>query len=650
MKTWKLVSMFLLAFVAGACDDESAGEIDGGVGSAEQADVVWGYEAKTVLKNSGEVRVPLKLSRAVNSAVKITVEAEKRDVNTIAREGIDFNIPEKVVTIPAGDTIAFLKLDLLDDGKMTIDREIKLRMTGVYGGGKMGELKTTSLYIVNNAFVEFEKAKWETWESANVETSSEVVRNSRFVPLVITGELTEAATIVLEVTDRSAIEPTHFTVEKEFRVSPGQTRIEVEVKPVDDSEINDDRIFILKIKEIRGGNLVLGKATPECEVKILSEEIQRNLFWEKTELNVEDKEAVLDIPVVLDKVPLAAFTVDIEVDADGTDAVEGVDYEILTPQVSIDASRKATVQVKVLNNREINAGRTLALKFANITDNTIFVNNESNTFTLAIDNSDFPTFEEKGEELEIGVYEYKEVWIAIPAVDRERTITLKYSTTETEPGTYFDDFTESVIVSANANRVSVPLITKYTINFPKVAPRVTMSIEKVDDFVLDNGETNTYVLTQNKYSKWLGEYTFTDTYAKWTLNVIVTAGSTGEEIAANWNKKLVVKSLDGVLGLSDAQWYIEFDPENTTGNLLLNEKLFNYDILESDSEGNDIHGYIYWIDWSTDGATQTIPVIFKEDGSIIWDTNDYFSIRFKRNESTEYKDYTYFQNITMTKK
>ena len=108
-------------------------------------------------------------------------------------------------------------------------------MTGVYGG-KPGTPGSVLLHIVSNAFVEFEKAKWETWESANVETSSEEVRNSRLVPLIITGEITEPATIVFEVTDSSAIEPTHFTVEKELVVTPGMTRVNVEIKPVDDED------------------------------------------------------------------------------------------------------------------------------------------------------------------------------------------------------------------------------------------------------------------------------------------------------------------------------------------------------------------------------------------------------------------------------
>ena len=154
-----------------------------------------------------------------------------------------------------------------------------------------------------------------------------------------------------------------------------------------------------------------------------SEEILRNLSWEKVSQETTDEESIIRIPVSLNKVPLAAFTVDIVADGE-SDAVKNLDYEILTPQVSIDASRQAIVEVKVLNNREVNADRKLILKFANITDNTVFVKDNAKSFTLEIKNSDFPVFEGGGEAIED---ETNEVSISIPAVNRERVITLAYS-------------------------------------------------------------------------------------------------------------------------------------------------------------------------------------------------------------------------------
>ncbi len=554
--------MLLLACMAGACDDDFAGEEN--VLSTGKAEVSFGYEAKTVLKNAGQVSVPVRLDAPVSNAVKITVKAEDGGTNTIiAREGVDFNLPDRVVTIPAGDTVAYLAVDLLDDGKTDNDREIKLTITGVYGG-KVGEQKAVSLYVVSNAFVEFEKTKWETWESANVETSSEEIKNSRFVPLTITGNLREAVTIVLEVQDGSAIEPTHFTVEKEVTVAPGSTQVNVEVKPVDDIEMNEDRVFSLKIKEIRGGNLLIGKTNSSCEVKILSEEILRTLSWGIASQSKADEEDILDIPVYLDKTPLAPFTVDI-ITVGATDAVEGVDYEILTRQIEMTSARQATVRVKVLRNPEITTDRVLVLNFNKITDETVFASENAGAFTLTIQNSDFPSFE--GATLEAIEDEENEVVISIPAVDRQRTITLEYATTEQTPGTYFETPSTTLTVPAGATEVRLPLQVKYTVDFPEVVPEFTASIVKVDDFALENINTK-LVLAPCHYRKMLGTWRMVSEVPN-SMNAVDIIVSVGE-----FKKKYLCKTETSICPNygSPQQWSMNYDSATGQIQFVMGEK------------------------------------------------------------------------------
>lgn len=639
MKIWKLISLLLLAAFLGACDDDVK-EADDEMGGATGTDVEvrFGYEAKTVLKNGGQVQVPVKLAKAISNTVKVTIAAEKASADTDAREGIDFNLPEKIVTIPAGDTVGYVVVDLLDNGKADNDRIVKLNMTGVYGG-KPGTPGSVLLHIVSNAFVEFEKAKWETWESANVETSSEEVRNSRLVPLIITGEITEPATIVFEVTDSSAIEPTHFTVEKELVVTPGMTRVNVEIKPVDDEEVNDDRIFILKIKEIKGSNLLIGKNNVNCEVKILSEEILRNLSWEKVSQETTDEESIIRIPVSLNKVPLAAFTVDIVADGE-SDAVKNLDYEILTPQVSIDASRQAIVEVKVLNNREVNADRKLILKFANITDNTVFVKDNAKSFTLEIKNSDFPVFVGGGEAIEDKT---NEVSISIPAVNRERVITLSYSSTESVAGTYFTLPAETITVPAGAESVKLPVVVKYTNEFPAVVPEFTMSIVKVDDVVLENTVNTTLVLTPCDYRKLLGVYVLSqqgdNIPAGFFGDITVSAGDNDQIIRENFNQKLVCK---GTFGGFTGTFYIMFI-SGTAGEVIFKEQVLD----EKLDFGTDGVSRVGWGLWSNLNATR-LPVIFNSTFNIItWDTKDNVCLALLDNPG---KVWRYGQNFVMTKK
>lgn len=653
MKIWKLISLLLLTAFVGACDDDekwSDNENGGNAGGSEtNVEACFGYEAKTVLKNAGQVLVPVKLAKPVSSAVKVTVAAEKGSGDTDAREGIDFNLPEKVVTIPAGDTVAHLTVDLLDNGKTDNERVVKLNMTGVYGG-KLGTPHSASLHIVSNAFVEFGKAKWETWESANVETSSEEVRNSRFIPLTITGEITEPATIVFEVTDSSAIEPTHFSVEKELVVTPGTTTVNVEIKPVDDLEVNDDRIFILKIKEIRGGNLLIGKTNSSCEVKILSEEILRSLSWGETSKEVTDQETIIRVPVSLDKVPLETFTVDIVAD-DQTDAVEGVDYQILTSQISIDASRQATVEVKVLNNREVNADRTLVLKFANITDNTISIKENAKSFTLGIKNSDFPVFVGGEEAVEDAM---NEVSISIPAVDRERIITLEYSSTESVEGTYFTIPAETVVVPAGAESVQLSVDVKYTVEFPTVAPELTVSIVKVDEVVLENAVNTTLVLTPCDYRKLIGDWDFKigsyDGNGKQFTDLVRNMTFEMKE----WKKSFVVKT----------EWIVEWGQISVV--VLWNEETGNASwsndvpLYKNVGFGSGVDVYLrtaydndqYWTAYKT-----PMPLVWNADTkTFVWDISAKFGVRSDfRNAGTDTDGNTngtwfIFGNLSMTKK
>lgn len=652
MKIWKLISLLLLTAFIGACDDDekwSDNENGGNTGAEASVEARFGFEAKTVLKNAGQVLVPVKLAKPVNHAVKVTVAAEKGSGETDAREGIDFNLPEKVVTVPAGDTVAYLTVDLLDDGKTDNERVVKLNMTGVYGG-KTGALKSVLLHIVSNAFVEFEKAKWETWESANVETSSEEVRMSRFVPLTITGELTEPVTIVFEVTDSSAIEPTHFSVEKELTVNPGDTKVSVEVKPVDDVEVNDDRIFYLSIKEIKGGNLLVGKTNPTCEVKILSEEILRLLSWGKTSQEVTDEEVIISVPVSLDKTPLATFTVNIAAD-DESNAVAGVDYELLTSQISIDASRQATVQVKVLNNREVNADRTLVLKFDEISDNTIFVRDNAKAFTLDIKNSDFPVFVGGGEAVED---ETVYIDLSIPAVNREREIVLSYSSTEAIAGMYFVFPSEKITVSAEAESVRVPVQVKYTTGFPTVAPEFTVSIVKVGDYVLEEAVNTTWVLTPCDYRKLLGTWDFkigsydgngqkhTDLVRDMTFEM------------KEWKKSFIVKT-ELLIDWGTKEFVVSWDAESGNASWLNDTPIYS----NVNFSGTVINAYLktayqndqYWTPFK-----YSIPLIWNADSqTFVWEISSKFGLRSDcrlMSDESQSPDITWFifNDLSMTKK
>lgn len=504
MKIWKLISLLLLVAFVGACDDDKVSDEEaGGTGDsgATQVSVGFGYEAKTVLKNAGQVLVPVKLEQAVGSAVKVTVDAVKGETAADAREGIDFNLPEKVMTIAAGDTIAYLAVDILDNGKAEAEREIKLNITGVYGG-KAGSRKSASIFIVSNAFVEFEKTAWETYESADVEGSSEAVRNSRFIPLMISGDITEPATVVLEVIDGTAVEPVHFTVEKELTVSPGTTKINVEIKPIDDDEANDDRVFTLKLKEIKGGNLLIGKTNNQCSVKIISEEIKRTVAFGLKSLETKDMERTVRIPVFLDKASGNDVVVTVDASSIST-AVENKDYVIENKSVSIGSSLRGEVVVKILGDNIENPDRKLILELKDATEK-VAISQTEGVCTVNILNNDWKIIPVKNvvvAEEDMGVYSYK---AKITPVDRERILKLQYEVGNTA---YFTELPEEVTIPAGEGEVAVEVTIGYTPEYPAVTPELKIKYVECDESVYTEPVVGTVQAEPCAYRKLLGAWT-----------------------------------------------------------------------------------------------------------------------------------------------
>lgn len=503
MKIWKLISLLLLAAFVGACDDDKVSDDEtggNGGGSVANVEVRFGYEAKTVLKNAGQVLVPVKLAQVVSNAVKVTVDAEKGDEPTDAREGIDFNIAEKVVTIPAGDTVAYVNVDLLDNGKADNNRVLKLNITGVYGG-KVGTPKSASLHIVSNAFVEFEKTKWETYESANVETSSEEIRNSRFVPLMITGDLTEAATVVFEVTDGTAVEPTHFTVEKELTVTPGTTKVNVEIKPIDDNEANEDRLFTISIKEIKGGNLLVGKVNQNCEVKIISEEVQRSVAFGLESVQTKDMERTLNIPIFLDKASENDVVVTVGASLLST-AVENEDYIIENKEVTIGSSLRGEVMVKILGDKIENADRKLVLELKDATEK-VALSQTAGSCSVNILNNDWNVNLSQSQvtvEEDMGTYSFK---AKFTPVDRERILKLEY---EVGNQAYFSNLPAEITIPANEEEISVDITVGYTLEWPAATPELKVKFVECDESVYETPAIGTIQAEPCQFRKFTGAW------------------------------------------------------------------------------------------------------------------------------------------------
>ena len=215
MKVFKLLwILFALSVCFVSCDDD---DDDNGMGNegtqaVPQVAVSFEKEGISVLKNAGEVQIPLVLAEAPEGTVKLTVGV-KEETGTVASEGIDFDIKEKVISIEKGVKVGYVTVVILDNGKAETDRAFTLELKSVYGYGKKAETaQTCKISIMNNAFAEFEKTSWVTYESAATESAPEDWKATCRIPILITGVIAEPSTIVVQAKDETAHEYYNFTI------------------------------------------------------------------------------------------------------------------------------------------------------------------------------------------------------------------------------------------------------------------------------------------------------------------------------------------------------------------------------------------------------------------------------------------------------
>lgn len=506
MKIWKLISILLLVACVSACDDDNkiSGEENGnntGGAKANQVNVSFGYETKTVLKNAGQIRVPVKLSQIATSAVKVTVDAAKDVNDENAREGIDFNIPEKVVTVPAGDSIAFLPVELLDDGKVGKDRKLVLHIGGAYDGN-VSSPRTCTLYIANNAFVEFQYQKRETYEAAG----------SYKIPVLVTGEISETTTFTVRVKEGgTALEGTHFTLSTtSFTLEKGAKSAEIEVNLVDDKDANADRWFDLEIIGVEGSNAIIGKGNSICRITIISEEVLKSVSFAQMNYTVKEG-ADLIIPIALDKAPAAGeddVIITLSIKTANSTAVENTDFTLETKEIHfIPGQKEEEIIVHASDNSDIHADRYFELSIKAVTGANF---GTIDACKVTIENDDFPEFAIAENKVEEDSGDHVFV-VNLPAA-QTTDMNLKFGIVAKNyaiAGKHYPSTISDVLIPAGETKGEVHVNIGYTENWSGT-PEFELYVSEINGIELTNDICNSAIsLTECAYRKLLGEWNMT---------------------------------------------------------------------------------------------------------------------------------------------
>ena len=388
IKYFFVLCALTLGFVA--CDDDDNKELPDGGDQVEKVGVAFGETGRTVLRNSSKVQIPIVLEEAAKAMVRVNVAPVISDKDTVAEEGIDFNISEKVINIPAGETTAYLEIDVLDPGKVTKDMTVDIEIKGVYGAGKKAETNQIfRLAITSNAFVEFEKAVWTTYESA---VTNEEYKATLKVPLKVSGELREAATVEIAVADSTAKEYEHFElVSKKITIQPGEETVYVELIPKDDKEVNYDRIFSLSLQSVDGSNLTIGKTKAVCEVTIVSEEKMKTLSFKEITLEMNEGETKtfevnIDYAPVEGEDPVVVVLLqkkgDVQMDENYTLSTKSLTFNV--------GETKKTFTIEVKEDKEV-VDRSFMLELE-CNGKGVLVDAVRGVMEVKIKNNDYPNF------------------------------------------------------------------------------------------------------------------------------------------------------------------------------------------------------------------------------------------------------------------
>ncbi len=593
-----ILSLSLFTFIA--CDDDDNVTPETNTGEVPQVAVSFDKAEMSILKNAGEVQIPIVLAEEAEGTVKITVTVKEK-IGTTAAEGIDFDVKEKVINIEKGKKIGYVDVIVMDDAKTNADKIFTLEIKNVYGyGKKAADKQTCEVLIVSNAFIEFEKSAWMTYESA---ATNEEYKATCRVPLKIVGTLREAASIEVSVTDSTAKEYQHFElVSKKITVNPGDEIAYIELAPIDDNEVNYDRIFFLTINGVEGSNLSVGKANTTCEVTIVSEEKVKTLSFKEITMEIPEGERKA-IEINLDNAPLEGeepVTVLISQKVGGN-AVIDQDYTLSAKTVTFNTGEKVKYVDMGTNDDDEIADKKFVLELKAPVGAS--VDAERSNLEVRIKTNNYPSFKSSlyGSNEGTGNNYFP---VLIPkALDHDVTVAITLTPKEGTLNTHYKLITEEVTIPAGATEANICVWLGYTKEYEKAS--FDIEVTGPENTKYEPTVKTSFKVNESNYRKFFGKYNVSYVSSskefasgKCTLNV--------EADADNFMSYLVCTSTDFSNGRTYTQ-RLKFNPWDNTLAVVHKEIVFT-----KVGFGGNFGDCNIKLEWSKD-RNKDIPVTISND-------------------------------------
>ncbi len=356
MKDIKQLILFISLFAFTACDEIPV-DREGGMSV--------GFKDQTLTFYENAVSCSATLILSAPAPQDITVSVAVKNENNV-KEGKDYLLSSKEILILKGQNTATIGLDFVDDRIVNEPRSFELTLTagtGVLINSVAATCKITLLDDESDASVVFKEAEFSLWENAS---------GSVFLPLLLEGNPNDDILVTVAVKEVNyaykAIEGVHFSIaNKEIRIvkgSSGQDNMSVAIIPVDDSEINVARVFVLEITKIVGATKITEKST--CVVTIRNNDL--GISWGKATVSIEENPngALLKLPIKLLGDPGGDLKIKVAV-ASGSVLVEGTDFTIRQKEVIIPSGQDSIeVEIIPIYNGAITADKSFQLAISEV--------------------------------------------------------------------------------------------------------------------------------------------------------------------------------------------------------------------------------------------------------------------------------------------
>lgn len=364
----------LFLFLLGACDDDDTA-VDGG----GKITIAFSSPRQEIFENVSPQRIALVLSAPATQDITATVAVKSEDG---VKEGVDYTLSSHRIHIAKGEMGGYVEFSVKDNFEIMPDRTVVLELVDVTGASLAQDVLTCKIIIVSNE-------GYPTLGFAETLESVDEDGGDCEFAVVLTRPRSEDVTFEVETADGTAMAGEHFELlQTEFVIPAGDTVAYVPVRIIDDIDVNENRTFILRLKNVK--EAAWSEITSSVDVTIVNDDRYVYASFGATELRAFEDTVRIEVPVVLSSAPKKEVKVTLAVGSAST-AKADVDY-VLPEEMTLTfpvGTTEQTLAVEIKNNDLVDGSRTLILNIDNVEEALIAESNTTYTLTILNEDLDF---------------------------------------------------------------------------------------------------------------------------------------------------------------------------------------------------------------------------------------------------------------------